>query len=167
MRRLQEPIEKELKELDRELRFDLPREIARATAMGDLRENAEYKAALERQSYVKARIAHLQQRLSQLSTIRLSQIPTDRIAFGSLVTVRDLDNDEERAFDLVLGDEGDANAGKISVASPIGRALLNKQVGDEVTVRTPAGERAFEIVSLQTLHERNKEHDEPGSPPAQ
>ena len=154
MRRIRERLEKELRALEHELRIELPREIQKATALGDLRENAEYHAALERQSYVRARIAQLQQRLSQLSSIRMSQIPRDRAAFGSLVTVRDLDTDEEVTWELVFADEGDAATGKISVSSPIGRALVGKEVGDEVVVRTPSGDRTFEIVDLVTLHDR-------------
>jgi len=156
MRHIMDRIETELKLLDRELRIELPKEIARATALGDLRENAEYHAALDRQRYVQARIAHLNQRRSQLSTVRLDQIPRDRAAFGSVVTVRDLDNDEEMVFELVLGDEGDASQGRISVSSPIGRALLNRRPGEEVTVRVPAGERTLSVIALTTLHEREE-----------
>lgn len=156
MRHLRDPLERELKQLEYELRIELPKEIGRATALGDLRENAEYHAALDRQRYVQARIAHLQQRLSQLSTIRMSQIPRDRAAFGSLVTVSDLDSGEECTYDLVLGDEGDAAAGKISVSSPIGKALVGRQIGDTVSVRTPIGERQFEVTGLLTLHEREE-----------
>ncbi|MCU0253007.1 MAG: transcription elongation factor GreA [Acidobacteria bacterium] len=157
MRHILERIESELKLLDRELRIELPKEIARATALGDLRENAEYHAALDRQRYVQARIAHLNQRRSQLSTVRLDQIPRDRAAFGSIVTVRDLDTDEELVFELVLGDDGDASQGRISVSSPIGRALLNRRPGEEVVAKVPAGERTLEVVALTTLHERPEE----------
>ena len=160
MRHIMDRIDSELKLLDRELRIELPKEIARATALGDLRENAEYHAALDRQRYVQARIAHLNQRRSQLSTVRLDQIPRDRVAFGSVVTVRDLATDEEMVFELVLGDDGDASQGRISVSSPIGRALLNRRPGEDVTVRVPAGERTLELVALTTLHERE---GDPGS----
>ncbi len=163
MRRIRERLEKELRELEHELRIELPREIQKATALGDLRENAEYHAALERQSYVRARISQLQQRLSQLSSVRMSRIPRDRVAFGSVVTVRDLDTDEEVTWELVFADEGDAAAGRISVSSPIGRALVGKEVGDEVVVRTPAGERTFEVVDLVTLHDREDEGQVPGN----
>lgn len=156
MRHIQDKIDAELKLLDRELRIELPKEIARATALGDLRENAEYHAALDRQRYVQARIAHLNQRRSQLSTVRLDQIPRDRAAFGSIVTLRDLDTGEELVYELVLGDDGDASLGRISVSSPIGRALLNRRAGEEVTVRVPAGERTFEVIALKTLHERQE-----------
>lgn len=159
MKRITERVEKELRELERELRIELPREIERATALGDLRENAEYHAALERQRYVQARVGQLQQRLSQLSTMRMSSIPRDRAAFGSLVTVQDLDTGEESVYELVIGDDGDPGAGKISISSPIGRSLVGKVAGDEVVVRTPGGERAFEVIDLVTLHQR-KEADE-------
>lgn len=159
MRQLKEKVERELKLLEQELRYELPKEIQKAAAHGDLRENAEYKAALERQSYVQARVAQLHERLSQLATIRLSQIPRDRIAFGSIVTVRDADNDAESTYELVFNDDGDAAQGKISVSSPIGRALLGKSPGDEVTVRTPGGDRVFDITALVTLHERTEPDD--------
>jgi transcription elongation factor GreA len=155
MRQLKERIEKELKTLEYELRFELPKEIQKAVAHGDLRENAEYKAALERQSYVKARVGQLHEKLAQLSTIKLSAIPTDRVAFGSIVTIRDLDGDSEVRYELVLNDDGDAALGRVSVSSSIGRALLGKQVGDEVTVRAPGGDRQFEVCDLITLHERS------------
>lgn len=154
MKRITERVEKELRELERELRIELPKEIERATALGDLRENAEYHAALERQRYLQARVGQLQQRLSQLSTMRMSSIPHDRASFGSLVTVQDLDSEEEMVFELVIGDDGDPGAGKISISSPIGRSLVGKVAGDEVVVRTPGGERAFEVIDLVTLHQR-------------
>ncbi len=154
MRKIRERVERQLRDLERELRHELPKEIERATALGDLRENAEYHAALERQTLVRARIGQLKLRLSQLSTMSVSKLPRDRAGFGSLVTVRDLDDDSTKVFDLVLGEDGDPRAGKISVSSPIGRSLVGKQVGDDVTVRTPSGERAFEIVELVTLHDR-------------
>jgi transcription elongation factor GreA len=157
MRRIREKIEQELKALDQELRFELPKEIQKAAAHGDLRENAEYKAALERQSYVKARLGQLSERLSQLSTLRMSQIPRDRVAFGSLVLVRDVDTEAETRYELVFGDDSEAVQGRVSVSSPIGRALLGKQEGDEVNVSTPGGVRTLEIVELITLHDRAEE----------
>lgn len=162
MRHIMDRIDTELRQLDRELRFELPKEIARATALGDLRENAEYHAALERQRYVKARIAHLNQRRAQLSTVRLDQIPTDRVAFGSVVTLEDLDSGESIVYELVLADDGDVTQGRISVSSPIGRALLNRRPGDEVNVRVPSGERAFALVALKTLHQRDADPGENG-----
>ncbi|MFN7964501.1 MAG: transcription elongation factor GreA [Acidobacteriota bacterium] len=166
MRHMREKIEKELQALEYELRFELPKEIQKAVAHGDLRENAEYKAALERQSYVQSRVSQMHEKLAQLSTIKLSAIPTDRVAFGSLVSVRDLDNDLESVYELVFNDDGDAAQGKISVSSPIGRALLGKEVGDQVTVKAPGGERVFEIVNLVTLHERDSAGESTDSKPS-
>lgn len=159
MRHMREKIEKELRALEYELRFELPKEIQKAVAHGDLRENAEYKAALERQSYVQSRVSQMHEKLAQLSTIKLTAIPTDRVAFGSVVTVRDLDTDLESIFELVFNDDGDAALGRISVSSPIGRALVGKEVGDQVTVKTPGGERVFEVCSLITLHERESDNE--------
>ncbi len=154
MRRILERVEEELRVVDLELRTEIPKEIERATALGDLRENAEYHAALERQRFLQARVGQLQQRLAQLSTIKIANLPDDRVAFGSIVTIQDLDTDEEIVYELVVPDEGDPANGKISVTSPIGRALMSKQPGEEVIVRTPGGERAFELMKLVTLHER-------------
>jgi transcription elongation factor GreA len=154
MRHIRERIEKELRELERELRIEVPKEIEKALALGDLRENAEYHAALDRQRYLQARIAQVQERLSQLSSVRMDNIPTDRVGFGSLVTVLDLDTGEELRYELVIADESNPSEGKISVSSPIGRALLDHRVGDEVTVKTPKGERALELTGLVTIHDR-------------
>ena len=154
MLHIKEKLQAELKELEYELRHELPKEIQRATALGDLRENAEYHAALERQSYVRARVAQLKERIGQLQTINLSQLPRDRAAFGSLLKVEDLDEGKELEYELVLAEDGDPAKGKISVQSPIGRALMGKQPGDEVLVRTPGGERVFEVLELSTFHDR-------------
>lgn len=157
MRHLIEKYERELADLKHELTHELPKEIQRAVALGDLRENAEYTAALERQRYVQARLGQLTQKLTQLATMRTAQIPRDRVAFGSLVTVRNLDSDEDTVFEIVLPDDGDASQGQISTSSPIGRALLGKTVGEEVQVKTPGGERNFEILDLVTIHDRENE----------
>lgn len=154
MRHIRERLEKELRELERELRVEIPKEIEKALALGDLRENAEYHAALDRQRYLQARIGQVQHRLSQLSSIKMSSIPADRVGFGSLVTVQDLDTDEELSYELVMAEESAPAEGRISVSSPIGQALMDRHVGDEVTVKTPKGERVFEIMSLVTVHER-------------
>lgn len=160
MRRIKEKYERELAELRRELTVELPKEIQRAVALGDLRENAEYAAALERQSYVQARIGQISMKLQQLSTMRLDQVPRDRVGLGSLVTVRDLATDDELSWDLVLPDEGDGKEGRISVSSPIGRALMGKEVGEEVAVQTPGGRREFELIHLVTLHDRDDGNEE-------
>lgn len=155
MRHIREKVEKELKRLEHELRYELPKEIEKATALGDLRENAEYHAALERQNYVRARIAQLQKKLGQLGMIRLEKLPKDRAGLGSVITVQDLDSEEEVVYELVFSDEGDPKVGKISLTSPIGKALTGKRVGDEVVARTPRGQREFEVIDLVTLHERD------------
>ncbi len=156
MRHIREKYEKELAELKRELTIDLPKEIQRAVALGDLSENAEYTAALERQQFVQARMGQLTQKLTQLSSIRLDQIPHDKAAFGSVVTLRDLATEEELTYELVLPDEGNAAQGTLSISSPIGRALSGKVVGEEVVVQTPGGRREFEIIDLVTLHDRDE-----------
>ena len=144
----------ELAVLEDELHFKLPKEIQKAREFGDLRENAEYKAALERQSMVSARILQIQDRLSEVKSIDISKIPTDRIAYGSTVVLYDLDKDEKVRYQLVTSEESDPEGGKISTVSPIGQALMGKEEGDSVTVRTPTGVRNFEINSLRTIHEK-------------
>ena len=150
---IKQKLQKELDELDTELRVHLPREIKRAKEFGDLRENAEYHAALARQQFVQARIRDLRQRLSEVSSIDLSKIPRDRIAYGSTVVLYDSERDEDVTYRLVTPEESDPNAGLISTTSPVGRSLMGREEGDEVKVVTPAGARKFEIKSLKTLHD--------------
>jgi transcription elongation factor GreA len=159
MRQIRDKYEKEIAELKRELTIELPKEIQRAVALGDLSENAEYTAALDRQRFVQARISQITQKLSQLTSMRITQIPRGHVGYGSVVTVRDLATEEELTFELVLPDEGEASQGQISISSPIGRALSNKEVGEEVMVQTPGGRREFEIIDLVTIHDRE---DGPG-----
>jgi len=154
MEEVKAKLQEELDALKDELHFKLPKEIQKAREFGDLRENAEYKAALERQSVVKARIRQIQERLSEVKSIDVSKIPTDRIAYGSTVVLYDLDKDEKVTYELVTSEESDPGAGKISTVSPIGQALMGRQEGDTVTVRTPTGVRNFEISRLTTIHER-------------
>jgi transcription elongation factor GreA len=154
LKELKDRLEKELQDLNRELRQELPREINRALAMGDLRENAEYQMALERQSYVKARIAQLAGRLAELSTFNLSNIPKDRVALGSTVTLLDQHSGEEIVYELVMNDNADVSKGEISIGSPIGRGLAGREVGDEVEIAIPSGRKKFEIVDLTTLHDK-------------
>jgi transcription elongation factor GreA len=142
----------ELKALEREFRVDLPKEIKTAVAMGDLRENAEYHAALERQRFVKARIGQLRERLASINSINLRQLPHDRVGLGSKVTLLDLDNDAEKKYVLVFPEVADLSRGLISIASPIGQSLVGKREGAEVTIRTPSGERRFELLELVTVH---------------
>jgi transcription elongation factor GreA len=144
----------ELRALERELRVELPREIKTALAMGDLRENAEYHAALERQAFVKARIGQLRTRLGQLGTMNLAQIPVGRVGLGSTVTLYDLDAKDEITYEIVLPELADLSLGLISVASPIGRGLLDKKGGDVVTIEIPSGRKRFEVLELKTIHDK-------------
>jgi len=153
MEDLKKKLEQEIAALDTELRIDLPREIAKARAHGDLSENAEYHAAKERQGIVNARLGQLRARLRELSMIDVSRIPRDRAGLGSSVTVLDVGKDEEIVYKLVTSEEADVANGRISTTSPIGRALLGKQVGDAVKVQIPGGVRELEIVQLATIHD--------------
>jgi len=153
MQDLKKKLEEEIERLDLELRIELPREIAKARAHGDLSENAEYHAAKERQGMVNARLGQLRARLRELSMIDVSRIPRDRAGLGSSVTVLDLQKDEEIIYKLVTSEEANVNEGRISTTSPIGRALLGKQVGDSVKVQIPGGVREMEIVQLFTIHD--------------
>jgi transcription elongation factor GreA len=157
---VKQKLQQELDTLDEELRVHLPREIQKAREYGDLRENSEYKAALERQSYVKARIQQLRQRLSEISSIDLSKVPHDRAAYGSTLVLYDAERDEEVTYRLVTSEESDPAAGLISTTSPVGRSLMGKEEGDEVRVTTPSGTRNFEIKKLTTLHDEAKERRE-------
>jgi transcription elongation factor GreA len=143
--------EDEISALDRELKTELPKEIQRARELGDLRENAEYQAAKERQSFLQARIGMLKKRMADISLINLDRIPQGRVAFGSTVTLRE--DGGTVTYQLVMPEDADAAKGLISTASPIGRALLGKQEGDEVTVPTPNGQRSFELIKLVTIHD--------------
>ena len=144
-------ISEEVETLTRELNVELPDRIRKAVELGDLRENSEYKSALERQQFVQARIGHLAWRMSELSRIDVNDIPPDRVGFGSTVRVLDAATNEETTFTIVAGDYIDLEAGHISLESPIGRGLLGARLGDDVRVDLPAGERRFRVVELQTL----------------
>lgn len=154
METVRQKLKQELEELEEELHFKLPKEIQKAREFGDLRENAEYKAALERQSIVNARIMQIRQRLSEVESIDVSKLPKDRIAYGSEVVLYDLDRDEKVNYKLVTSEESDPDKGLISTASPIGQALMGKEEGDEVKVKTPKGWRNFEISRLTTIHDQ-------------
>ena len=154
MQKVLDQLNDELKRLERELRIELPREIKAALAMGDLKENAEYHAALERKAYVKARIGQLRSRLSELGSVNLALIPRDRVSLGSRVELRDLDTDEEIRYELAVPEMAESGDGLISVASPIGKGLMGKKVGDEVIIRIPSGTKQFEILELSTVHDR-------------
>jgi transcription elongation factor GreA len=142
----------EIAALERELKVDLPKEIQRAREYGDLRENAEYKAAKERQEIVNARIAMLKKRVGEISLMNLDRIPKGKAGFGSTVHLRD-GNGDMVIYQLVMPEESDAEKGMISTSSPIGRAILNKEEGDEIKVVTPGGAREFELVKLITIHD--------------
>ncbi|HEY3176499.1 MAG TPA: transcription elongation factor GreA [Candidatus Polarisedimenticolia bacterium] len=148
-------LETELKGLERELRIELPQEIKKAVAMGDLRENAEYQTALERQRFLQSRIGQLQQKLSEISLMRFDQVPKDRIGLGSWFKALDVDDDREVEFEVVMEGMADPTRGMISIASPLARGFVNKKVGDEVTISVPSGRKSYEIVDLKTVHERD------------
>jgi len=146
-------LQDEIAALEYELRNELPREILKARAHGDLSENAEYHAAKERQGFVNAKLNHLKQRLADLSMVDFSKIPHDRVGLGSRVVVLDVKKDEQITYNLVTSEEADAANGKISTTSPIGRGLLGKEVGDVIKVQIPGGMREFEILELVTMHQ--------------
>jgi transcription elongation factor GreA len=146
-------LQDEIATLEYELRNELPREILKARAHGDLSENAEYHAAKERQGFVNARLNHLKQRLADMSMVDFSKIPHDRVGLGSRVVLLDMNKDEKITYNLVTSEEADAAHGKISTTSPIGRGLLGKLVGDVIKVQIPGGMREFEVLELTTIHE--------------
>ena len=146
-------LQDEIQALEYELTHELPKELKRARALGDLSENAEYHMAKQRQDYVGARLAQLRKRLADLSLINISNIPKDRIAFGSRVVLYDVDRDGELEYRLVTTEEADVSKGLISTTSPIGRSLMGKRPGDTVKVTTPNGVREFEVRALQTIYD--------------
>jgi transcription elongation factor GreA len=148
---IKQKLEDEIERLMKELTVTLPKAIQKAVELGDLSENAEYKSALERQQFVQARLNHLTQRMSELSRIDTSKISTDRVGFGSRVKLRDEQSDAEITYSLVFGDYIDLDSDQISMASPIGSALLGKKLNEEVIVRLPRGDRKYRIVELTTL----------------
>jgi transcription elongation factor GreA len=150
---IRKKLQDEINALEHELVHELPKEIKKAAALGDLSENAEYHMAKQRQEFVKARVRQLGQRLAQLSMVNMNNIPKDKVGLGSTVKVFDNDKNEEMEYNLVTSEESDVAAGKISTTSPIGRALLNKKVGDTATVVTPTGKRELEILKLTTIHD--------------
>ena len=144
--------EDEIAALDRELKTELPKEIKRARELGDLRENAEYQAAKERQRLVESRISMLQKRVSEISLMNLEKIPHGKVGFGSTVHLKD-GNGQVLVYQLVMPEDANVEDGLISTASPIGRALLNKEEGDEIIVRAPNGDRVLELMKLVTIHD--------------
>lgn len=153
---IKQKLQEELDLLEAELRIHLPKEIKRALEFGDLRENSEYRAALDRQNVVKARIVELRQRISEIASIDLKRVPRDKASYGSTLILYDSERDEEVSYRLVTPEESDPQRGLISTTSPVGRSLMGKTEGDEVVVRTPAGSRQFEIKKLTTLHDETE-----------
>src|SRR5438552_6013470 len=153
MEALKKKLEDEIAALENELRIELPREISKARAHGDLSENAEYHAAKERQGMVNARLGQLRARLRELSMVDMSRIPRDRVGLGSSVSVLDLQKEEQITYRLVTSEDANVAQGRISTTSPIGRRLLGKQAGDSVTVQIRRGVREMEIVQLTTIHD--------------
>src|ERR1022692_4546563 len=149
---IKKKLQDEINALEHELVHDLPKEIKKAAALGDLSENAEYHMAKQRQEFVKARLRQLGRRIADLSLINMNDIPKDKVGLGSTVRVFDSTKNEEVQYELVTSEETDVGSGRISTTSPIGRALLNKKVGDTAQVVTPSGKREMEVLSLTTMH---------------
>src|SRR3989442_26005 len=152
-------LKKELAELQYELSHKLPKELEEARAHGDLSENAEYDAAKARQELVQVRISQIGGRIRELSMYTVASIPEGVVAYGSRVTVEDLEEEEEIVYHLVFPEEAEVAEGRISLGSPLGRALLNRSVGDEIEVQTPKGKRRYQIIDLVTIHELNSKAD--------
>ncbi|HSM87019.1 MAG TPA: transcription elongation factor GreA [Candidatus Limnocylindrales bacterium] len=150
---IKKKLEEEIRALEHELAHELPKEIKKAASLGDLSENAEYHMAKQRQEFVNARLGQLKRRMGELALVNLSNIPRDRVAFGSKVKVFDNTKDEEIVYKLVTSEESDVSKGLISTTSPIGKALMGKKVGDSAIVVTPNGKREMEILQLTTIHE--------------
>jgi transcription elongation factor GreA len=150
---IKQKLQEEIRQLEHELAHELPAEIKKAVALGDLSENAEYHMAKQRQEFVNARLGQLKKRMAELALVNLANIPKDRVAFGSTVVVYDTGKDEEIEYKLVTSEESDVNRGLISTTSPIGRGLIGKQVGDMAVVTTPNGKREFEVLRLTTIHD--------------
>lgn len=151
--KIRKKLEEEIKTVSQELNLELPKELMKARAHGDLSENAEYKYAKERQSYLSAKLGQLQKRMGDVGMLNIDNLPTDRAGYGSRVRLLDLQKSVEIEYKLVTPEEADAAQGMISTSSPIGKALLGRRVGDEITVQTPAGNKEFEVVRLRTIHE--------------
>ena len=153
IREMQEKLGREIDQLSHELNILLPQAISQAVELGDLRENSEYKAALERQQFVQARLGQLHQRLNQLSQLANTEAPTDKVGLGSRVTVLDLDTNDTDVYMVVLAEMMDIDDGHISLASPLGRALGGRMIGEEVSLRLPAASRRLRIIALVTVHQ--------------
>ena len=150
---IKKKLEDEIRALEHELNHELPKELKKAVALGDLSENAEYHMAKQRQVFVNARLGQLKKRVAELAMVNLTNIPKDKVAFGSTIRVYDNSKDEEIEYKLVTSEESDVTKGLISTTSPIGRALIGKRVGDTATVVTPSGNRELEVLKLTTIHD--------------
>jgi len=150
-------LEAQIKELDHELKIQLPKEILKAREHGDLRENAEYHAAKERQRFVEARLSQLHRRLAALGMVNLDRIPRGKVGLGSTMLLRNTETDEEVNYEIVTPEEADPTIGRISPSSPIGKCLLNHEEGETVTVRVPSGSKEYEILKLTTIHDQEKD----------
>ncbi len=157
MNDIKKRLQDEIKQLEYELKVTLPKEILRAREHGDLRENAEYKSAKERQSYLEARVAQMHRRLAALGMVNLDKIPRDKVGLGSTVTLRHTGNGDEVTYELVVPEDSDPTIGRISPMSPIGRSLLNREEGETVEVKVPSGSKEYEIVRLVTMHDQVKD----------
>jgi transcription elongation factor GreA len=153
MQDIMKSLQEQIKALEYELTTELPAEIKKAVALGDLSENAEYHMAKQRQEFVNARLGQMKKRMAELSLVNLANIPRDKVGFGSTVVVFDTTKDEELTYKLVTSEESDVAKGLISTTSPIGRALIGKEVGETATVVTPTGKRELEILKLATIHD--------------
>ena len=153
--KIKQKLQDEINALEHELNLELPKELMKARAHGDLSENAEYKYAKERQGFVSARLGQLKKRMGDIGMLNLNNIPADRAGYGSRVWLKDLVKDNHVQYKLVTTEEADAAQGMISTTSPIGKALLGRRVGDEVKVQTPAGVKEFEVIRVKTIHEED------------
>ncbi len=153
MQDIMKSLQEQIKVLEHELTTELPAEIKKAVALGDLSENAEYHMAKQRQEFVNARLGQLKKRMGELSLVNMANIPHDKVGFGSTVVVMDASKDEEITYKLVTSEESDVAKGLISTTSPIGRSLIGKEVGDTATVVTPNGKRELEVLKLMTIHD--------------
>ena len=156
IRDLQEKLGKEVEELSHELTVTLPKAIAQAVELGDLRENSEYKAALERQQFVQARLGQLQHRMQQLSQLAHMETPRDRVGLGTTVTVVDVETEEEETYMVVLAEMMDVDAGHISLQSPLGQSLRDRTVGEEVKLRLPHMVRKLRVTEVITIHDQER-----------
>ena len=151
---IKQKLTQEVEQLNHELNVALPEALKKALQQGDLRENGDYHAALERQQFVHARLSHLRSRLAKLSQIDLSKVPKDRVGLGSRVEVQDAETKERETYELVIPEAMDMDGGHVSVASPLGRALLDHKSGETVSVRLPASTRKLKILKVATLHQQ-------------